>query len=897
MAELDHSPAPSDRAMQRAAKRWRDWLKAQDIGAAVFQQQAWRAYADGHSGLISAPTGRGKTLAALGGPLMQAMAEAETPEGRASHGPRMLWVTPLRALASDTRERITGPVAAVLPHWQVAMRTGDATSRDKRLTDTGKAQLVVITPESLALLLSHERSREQFSQLRCIVVDEWHELLPSKRGVLLQLNLARIQALAPSAQVWGLSATIGNLQEASDVLLSAWQVQAPALIQDMRPKPFHLHSIAPPLGTRMPWAGHLGLANLGEVAKLVFSAPSTIVFTNTRAQAELWHTALASIWPEDADTLAIHHGSLDQGVRQSVEQRLRAGTLRCVVATSSLDLGVDFPAVERVIQIGGARSVARMVQRAGRAKHRPGAAVHVEAVATQAMDLAEFAAVRELAEAQVYERREPLRLCFDVLSQHAMSAALAGGFRPPELLAEVRRTAAFRDLSDAQWQAVLAFLEHGSDSLVQYPQYERLHCADGLCQPANTGVVRMHRMSIGTITAHGAVNVQYLRGARLGSVEEAFIARLSPGDVFNFAGRSLVLVRLENQTAWVRRSAEVGLLTPAWAGSLMPMSSSLGERMQQLLSSAAASPAADDAPHARELQWLQPLLQLQSQRSLVPGADQLLIEQVGNTQASQGAKAAPLFVYPFAGRVAHEGLAVLIATRLAHLQANTFAWACNEIGLMIQPTLPIDANAVDWAEIFKLDGLDTDLRSAVNFSELARKRFKEIAQIAGLVQSKVPGKKSRASDRQLQVSASLLFDVLSKYDPEHLLLRQARQEALDQELHLPTMQRLLASIAMRQIALRFPARHTPFSFGLWAESFRGQLSNETWQDKVRRMAAQQERQAAGEPGPRTGAPRTRPSRSGAPSRGAAPPRPRAKGIPPQGTRTAARRTPQLQDRS
>ncbi|MEG2862966.1 MAG: helicase-related protein, partial [Comamonas sp.] len=756
---------------------------------------------------------------------------------------RMLWVTPLRALASDTRERITGPVAAVLPDWQVAMRTGDATARDKRLTDTGKAQLVVITPESLALLLSHERSREQFSQLRCIVVDEWHELLPSKRGVLLQLNLARIQALAPSAQVWGLSATIGNLQEASDVLLSAWQVQEPALVQDMRPKPFHLHSITPPLGTRMPWAGHLGLANLGEVAKLVFSVPSTIVFTNTRAQAELWHTALASIWPEDADTLAIHHGSLDQGVRQSVEQRLRAGSLRCVVATSSLDLGVDFPAVERVIQIGGARSVARMVQRAGRAKHRPGAAVHVEAVATQAMDLAEFAAVRELAEAQVYERREPLRLCFDVLSQHAMSAALAGGFRPPELLAEVRRTAAFRDLSDAQWQSVLAFLQHGSDSLVQYPQYERLHCTDGPCQPANTGVVRMHRMSIGTITAHGAVNVQYLRGARLGSVEEAFMARLSAGDVFNFAGRSLVLVRLENNTAWVRRSAEVGLLTPAWAGSLMPMSSSLGERMQQLLSQAATSPAEDDAPHARELQWLQPLLQLQSQRSLVPGADQLLIEQVGNTQA---AKAAPLFVYPFAGRVAHEGLAVLIATRLAHIQPNTFAWACNEIGLMIQPTLPIDANAVDWAEIFKLDGLNSDLRSAVNFSELARKRFKEIAQIAGLVQSKVPGKKSRASDRQLQVSASLLFDVLSKYDPEHLLLRQARQEALDQELHLPTMHRLLASIAGRQIALRFPPKHTPFSFGLWAESFRGQLSNETWQDKVRRMATQQERQSPGE---------------------------------------------------
>ncbi len=822
-------------------------MKEQCIAPALFQQQAWRAYAQGESGLITAPTGRGKTLAALGGPLVQAMAEVESDSSAGEGGVRVLWVTPLRALASDMRERITAPVQTLLPQWQIAMRTGDATARDKRLSDAGKAQLLVITPESLAILLSHERAREQFKSLRALVVDEWHELLPSKRGVLLQLNLAHLQTIAPNAQVWALSATIGNLQEASDVLLSAWmhaeqngQTQfKTTIIRDQRPKPFHLHTIAPPVKTRLPWAGHLGLANLGEVAKRVFGAASSIVFTNTRAQAELWHTALASIWPEDAATLAIHHGSLDQQVRQQVEQGLRAGTLRCVVATSSLDLGVDFPAVDRVIQIGGARSVARMVQRAGRAKHRPGAAVQVDTVATQAMDLAEFAATRELAEARIYESRKPLSLCFDVLSQHVMSMALAGGFDPQQLYAEVRRSAAYSALQPEQWNAVLAFLQRGSDSLVQYPQYERLACVEGLCRPASTAVARTHRMGIGTIAAHGAVSVQYLRGARLGSVEESFIARLQTGDVFNFAGRSLQLVRLENQTAWVRKSAQVGQHTPAWAGSLMPMSSPLGTRMQKLMHEAAHTSAQGVAELAKELQWLMPILKLQQTRSLVPAQGQLLIEQVGaNREAS---KPAALFIYPFAGRVAHEGLSILIATRLAHMQANTFAWTCNEIGLMIQPTLTVDAASVDWRRIFSLANLDVDLREAVNFSELARKRFKEIAQISGLVQTQIPGRKNRASNRQVQVSAGLLFDVLSKYDPDHLLLRQARQEALDQELSLPVLEQVLTQMAHSEIDLRQPPTHTPFSFGLWAESFRGHLSNESWSDRVQRLSRQLEK--------------------------------------------------------
>ncbi|WP_226858588.1 ligase-associated DNA damage response DEXH box helicase [Diaphorobacter aerolatus] len=860
-------PAISSRAVASAQKDWRAWLKTQGISAARFQQRAWTAFLEGRSGIISAPTGSGKTLAALGGPVIAALSERHA--GVDPHvGFRMLWITPLRALATDTRERIVGPVQSLLPQWQVAMRTGDASARDKRLSQGTQAQLLITTPESLAILLSHERSLDQFSHLQSIVVDEWHELLPSKRGVLLQLNLARLRTLAPRLQIWGLSATIGNLDEALDVLVRDRPRSQMEILQDDRPKPFHLHSILPPASTRLPWAGHLGLANLGEVAKLVLSTSSSIVFTNTRSQAELWFTALSSIWPEEADTLAIHHSSLDQHVRLQVEDGLRNGRLRCVVATSSLDLGVDFPAVDRVIQIGGARSVARTVQRAGRARHRPGAPVHMDGVATQAMDLCEFAATRELAQEQIYESRKPLALCFDVLSQHVMSMALAGGFDAEALLREVRSSAAFEALDATDWSDVMDFLTRGSSSLAAYPEYERLTAnEEGRYVPANARVAGRHRMSIGTIFSHTAFQVQYLRGARLGSIEETFLARLKPGDVFNFAGRSLVLVRIENTTAWVRRSNTIGTHTPSWAGSLMAMSARVGERMQTLLAQAITHDAASSAsaPLSRELRYLLPLLRLQQQRSHVPAENELLIEQIdpaspkrasGGKKQQDAPRAASLFVYPFAGRVVHEGLALLLATRIAQAQPNTFSWNCNEIGFMLHPENPIDASAIDWQGILSGDHLEADLQAAINFSELARKRFKEIAQIAGLVTTRMPG--SRIPDRQLQVSAGLLFDVLSKYDAEHILLRAARREALDQELHLPTMRESLARMSIQHRVIARSEKHTPFSFGLWAESFRGQLSNESWSERIKRLSVQSD-----EPTMREGAPprrrRTNPS--------------------------------------
>ena len=834
--------APTQRAWLRARQQWRLWLEQQHIRPARFQQRAWKAHIDGYSGLICAPTGSGKTLAAIGGALIQALALQEG-DRSAPTGIRILWITPLRALASDTTRHLLQPVQELLPHWRTALRTSDASAADRTAARKGQAQLLVTTPESLALLLTSPEAGKHFQHLQTIIVDEWHELLPSKRGVLLQLNLARLRHIAPAVQTWGVSATIGNLEEALQVLVRECNPAHCTIVQDERAKPFTLHSLLPPQTVRLPWAGHLGLANLGEVLRLVLAQRSCLIFTNTRAQAELWFSALASIWPLDSSALAIHHGSLDQAMRAQVEEGLRQQRMRCVVATSSLDLGVDFPAVDLVIQIGAAHSVSRTVQRAGRARHRPGVPVHLTAVATQALDLCEFAATRELARNGAYESRPPLSLCLDVLSQHAMSMALADGFDPTALLQEIRTTAAFAQLEEDQWQAVLDFLEHGGQALQAYPQYRRLvHNPQGHYVPADAKVARNHRMSLGTITDSAMVRVQFLKGARLGSVEEAFISKLSPGDIFNFAGRSLELFRVEHLTAWVRKASRKGDITPVWSGGSLPFSDAVGQRMKALLAHAHHAPASPQEP---EMQHLAPLVSLQAQRSHVPTEAELLLEVVPTgsgrrtrSQRDSGKAGMACFLYAFAGRTLHEGLAMLLAHRIAQQQPNTLAWSCNHIGLMLLPSAPVALDSLDWHALLTPHGLEADLAAAVNFSEMARRRFREIAQIAGLLHARQPG--MNFNTRQLQVSAGLLFDVLSQYDPQHVLLQAAQREALERDLRIPDLQALLKQLQQQRLIMTRPDRHTPLSFGLWAESLRGQLSNESWLERVQRMARRME---------------------------------------------------------
>ena len=805
------------------------WFESRGWRPAPFQREAWRRYLAGESGLLVTPTGSGKTLAAAGGPLLEALRLGDAPAPRrapATAPPRLrlLWITPLRALANDTVRALREPIDALGVPWTVAMRTGDAGARDRRLARRGLAEALVTTPESLALSLSYPDAGAILSGVRAVVVDEWHELLGNKRGVLLQLCLARLRALAPGARTWGLSATLGNLEEARDVLLP----HAPdaAIVSAPRRRRMTLETLLPGEGERFPWAGHLGLSQLERVASVLQRARSSLLFTNTRSQAELWHRALQSVWLDDPSTLALHHGSLDAGLRTAAEQGLRDGSVRCVVATSSLDLGVDFPAVDQVLQVGSPKGMARLLQRGGRARHRPGEAGHVVCVPTHALELAEYAAARRALASGRVESRPPPRLSLDVLAQHCVTLALGGGFQPDALLAEVRGTHAFSGLSAEAWQAVLDFIVRGGSALESYPDYRRVvRDEDGAYRVHERRVAFRHRLSIGTITSDGGVQVRFLKGGYLGVVEETFVSRLRPRDRFQFAGRTLELVQLKDMTAYVRIARKGEGAVPRWQGGRMPLSSELAGEVEAILAVPAGSP---------EMRALVPLLELQARLSALPTPDTLLVEAARTRQGWH------LFVFPFAGRAVHEGLAPLFALRWAREAPNTFSWAVNDYGLVLNAQVEAWPEPALLGRMLAGDGLLEDLRAGLNLGELARRQFREIARVAGLLPPSLPGRAVR-SLRQLQASSGLLFDVLQRHDPGHVLLAQAEREVLESQLEVRRLAEALERCRARRLDLRRPRGLTPLSFPLWAESVRGQLSTEDWRTRVRRAAEQLEK--------------------------------------------------------
>ena len=807
------------------------WFAAQGWTPAAFQRDAWKRYLAGESGLLVTPTGSGKTLAAFGGPLLEALQLGDAAPYRRMRGEtaaprtRILWITPLRALANDTARSLAEAIAALDIPWTVAMRTGDASARDKRLARQGQAEVLVITPESLALLLSYPETLGQLTGLRAVIVDEWHELLGNKRGVLLQLCLARLRANAPALRIWGLSATLGNLAQARDVLLP--HRPDAAILNAAKPRSLTLRTLLPEAGERFPWAGHLGLSQLQRVVQELAAAGTSLLFANTRSQAELWHKALAAVWPHAPETLALHHGSLDPELRRAVEAGLRSGSVRCVVATASLDLGVDFPAVDQVIQIGSPKGLARLLQRAGRARHRPGEAGDILCVPTHALELAEYAAARvALAQGRIEARPPPL-LALDVLAQHCVTLALGGGFDADALFNEVRGTHAFAALDRAAWQATLDFIVRGGSALQHYPDFLRVQRdEDGRYRVHDRRVAFRHRLSIGTITSDGAMQVKLMSGGHLGSVEESFIARLRPRDRFQFAGRTLELVQVKDMTAHVRLAKRHDGIVPRWQGGRMPLSSELGAQVEAVL---------DTPPAVPEMRVLAPLLSLQARMSGLPGPGRLLAEFLHTRDGWH------LFLYPFSGRLLHEGLAALLALRWSRLAPNTFAYAVNDYGLVLSAQARTDLDADALRGLLAEARLLEDLQEGLNMTELARRQFRDIARVGGLLPPSLPGRTPR-SLRRLQASSGLLFDVLERHDPGHLLLHQARREVLAAHLDLDALHALLQRCAGREIVLARPGSLTPLSFPLWAEAIRGKLSSEDWRTRVQRAAERLERQ-------------------------------------------------------
>lgn len=813
-----------------------EWFTSRGWSPFAFQREVWRAYAAGESGLVHAATGTGKTLAAWGAALGEwldeeshmrpsAAGEPRGPRVRRDRAPRLrvLWITPLRALAADTEEALRLPLDDIGIPWTLESRTGDTTAAVRARQSRRLPTALITTPESLSLLLTREDVADVFGDLRLVVVDEWHELMGTKRGVQVELALARLRAMQPSLRVWGLSATIGNLEDGLGALLGCGANRRPSrIVRGVDPKQVVIDALIPPVVERFPWAGHLGTQMLPQVVEAIEEGESAIVFTNTRSQTEIWYQAILAARPDWAGTIALHHGSLDRARREWVENGLREGRLRCVVATSSLDLGVDFSPVDRVLQIGSPKGVARLLQRAGRSGHRPGAVSRVTCVPTNALELLEVAAARDGVERAAIESRLPVERPLDVLAQHLVTVALGGGFEPEAMLAEVRSTRAYASLEDDEWEWVLAFLTTGGDALRAYPEYSRIVLVDGRYVVESTEIARRHRMSIGTIVGDAQMAVQYLRGRALGSVEESFIARLKPGDRFVFAGTPLEFVRVRDMKAWVRRAPNGKGAIPRWAGSRLPLSRMLAELLRLRLGE-----AADGIYRDRELEALRPLLEVQRRWSRIPSADELLIERVKTREGWH------LFVYPFEGRLVHEGLAALTAYRLSRLQPISFSMASNDYGFeLLSPIEPPIERALE-SGLFDPRHLLDDINAALNATEMAKRQFRELARVAGLVFPGFP--RAGKSARQLQMSSGLFFDTLRRYDPTNRLLGQAAREVLERQLESTRLGSTLQRIASSKVVLTTPKRPTPLAFPLVVDLNREKVSSESLADRVRRM--------------------------------------------------------------
>lgn len=806
----------------------RDFFARREWTPFPFQEEVWRAYLAGESGLIHAPTGVGKTYAAALGPMLDAAArEHDAKPGDKPPPIELLWLTPLRALATDTAHALAvGADALGLSRWTVELRTGDTSSSVKARQRKELPTALVTTPESLSLLLTYPDARRLFRSLRAVVVDEWHELLSTKRGVQTELALARLRAFRPGLRVWGLSATLNNLDEAMITLLGS--AASGRIVHADIPKPVEIETILPDDITRFPWAGHLGVKLVHKVLDALERAQTTLLFTNTRSQAELWHKALQTTRPEWADDIALHHGSLERDTRTEVERRIHAGELRCVVATSSLDLGVDFSPVDQVIQVGSPKGIARLMQRAGRSGHRPGEVSRALCVPTHAIELVEFASARDAVNARAVEARAPIDRPLDVLVQHLVTVALGEGFRADDLRAEVRTTRAFANLTDDEWSWCLDFVVRGGATLYAYEQYRKVVETDGFHRVASDRIARHHRLGVGTITSDASVRVQYMSGPSLGTVEESFAARLRRGDVFLFAGKHLEFVRLRDMTCFVKRATKKSTLVPRWGGGKLPLSTQLSAAIQARLDRWRDA----DCP---EMAAAQPLLGVQASWSAIPTRDELLIERATSRDGHH------YFLYPFAGRLAHEGLAALLAYRLAKDTPRSVTMTVNDYGFELLTPDPIDLDEPAWRALLTTDDLLDDMLASLNASELARRQFREIARVAGLLIVGFPG--SGKSARQLQASSELLFDVFHDYDPTNLLLDQSRREVLDRQLEIRRIRDTLDRLANSRILRVELDRLSPFAFPLWADRLQSELTTERWSDRVQRMAMYLEEEA------------------------------------------------------
>jgi ATP-dependent Lhr-like helicase len=827
-----------------------DWLRSKGLAPFAFQEETWMHIAAGHSGLVNAPTGCGKTFAVFLGSIIDFINKnPENYQTRSGNALRLLWITPLRALAKDIARAMTEVISDLGMQWQIGIRNGDTEISEREKQKRHMPEVLIITPESLHLLMAQKRYPEIFKELKILAVDEWHELLGSKRGVQVELAISRIAGLVetyhqpfPEEQsvpgpefplsVWGISATIGNLEQAKEVLLYPLLAKiqhVPVIIKATLDKRIEIESVIPDEIEKYPWAGHLGIRLVHKVIPIIEKSRTTLIFINTRGMSERWYQEILNVAPELSGAIALHHGSIDRDLRLWVEEALHSGTLKVVVCTASLDLGVDFRPVETVIQVGSPKGVARFLQRAGRSGHQPGETSKIYFLPTHSLELVEAAALKSAMKLNFIESREPMMLCFDVLIQFLGTLAIGEGFYPDPIFKEISSTHCFQDISREEWEQILHFITEGGDALQQYDEFRKVEVIDGLYKINGRRVAMRHRLHIGTIVSDAMLKVKFLSGGYLGVIEEYFISRLNPGDVFTLAGRNLEFMMIKEMTAIVKKSSAKKAIVPSWNGGRMPLSANLGQMLRKKFNEAWEVAGGKRVPDI-ELRALKPLFVLQQKLSHIPKDDELLIEQI---ETSDGFH---LFVYPFEGRLVHEAMAALLAYRLSRITPITFSFAMNDYGFELLSDQPIPIDDSNAHELFSAEELSLDIQRSVNSAEMARRKFRDIAVIGGLIFQGYPGEYKKP--RHLQSSAGLLFNVFSEYDPHNLLLRQAYHEVMEQQMEEVRLRNMLERISKSKIVIVFPEELTPFCFPLKVDSMREDLSSEKLEDRVRRMQEQ-----------------------------------------------------------
>lgn len=803
-----------------------NWFRQQNWEPFPFQKETWSAFLDGKHGLLNAPTGSGKTYA-LWFPIVLNYIKNH-PDYKTKHkkGLKAIWITPLRALSQEIKqsaERITQDLETQMT---VGIRTGDTSTKERSRQRTTMPDLLITTPESLQLLLSSKDYPKLFKDCSAIVVDEWHELLGTKRGVQMELGLSRLKSICKNLRIWGISATIGNLEQAREVLLGPFSaaLENSVLVKANLNKIITVKSIIPKEMETFPWRGHLGLHLLDQVVPIINNSKTTLLFTNTRSQCEIWFQKILEKYPEFAGEIAMHHGSINKETRLWVEQAIRNESLKAVVCTSSLDLGVDFAPVETVIQIGGPKGVARFLQRAGRSGHRPGKESVIYFLPTHAMELIEASAMQKAVLNHAVEDRIPYLNSFDVLIQYLTTLAVSDGFYPDEIYPEIKQTFCYQAISDEQWQWLLNFLVMGSQSLKSYDEYKKVEVEeDGRFKVNSRAIAMRHRFQIGTMVGDATIHVRYQKGGYIGSIEEYFISKLSPGDVFTFAGRNLEFIRIKGMAAHVRNSSKRTNKVPSWMGGRLSFSAKMSELLRQELYTS------EDpfSKQSKEIQSLAPMFAKQREESLVPLPHQFLIETFKTSDGHHH------IFYPFEGRAIHEGMSSLLAYRISLLTPITCSLAFNDYGFELLSDKPIDIQAILDNNLFTAEYMLSDLQKSLNSNEMARRKFRDIAVISGMVFTGYPEKGVKM--KHLQSSSKLLFDVFRDFEDDNLLYQQAFTETFEHQLEEGRLRLALERIAQQEIVWRQCKQPTPFSFPIITDRLREKLSNEKLADRIKRM--------------------------------------------------------------